>query len=162
MGIVFSLGSYALLPIEKDIVAYTSEGTGLKFYRAPAEEFARLFLSNVTIDNHETKLVKDFLLGVLYHECKWSIPELEELPRCKSTEIVHEAVRKYGHLRSIREGDEIAYMRRHGQDLHEGMRKIMKDLWKKDSFREKSSHASSDRMKDSWKKNNGQEIVVEA
>lgn len=138
--------NYTLIFSYPDIIIHGSIDGNQFAYMDDAEEFARDFFSkDIKLKGHKYERdltnAKKWLFGTLYHERKNSANEVMKITGYRSMSTVYTAIRSSGPLRSRKEGTEIAFQKKHGKSLSEGMKdimdgksdhmkKVMKDIWK--------------------------------
>jgi hypothetical protein len=148
---------YILMFSEPDIIQYRCNNGKPYFCRGQAEEFARNFFSKGVINNdkEDEKMThaKQWMIGILYHKRKNSIPEIKDITGYKSTSTIAGAVKKSGRARSFKKATDMALLKRYGKTMSQFSRDRMRKLWKNDngSYRDKISRATSDALKKYWK-----------
>jgi hypothetical protein len=118
------------------------------FCCAQAEEFARNFFSDKDRRMDDAKI---WLIGILYHERKDSIPELSDLTGY-GHENISNAIRMTGSARSVKEATNIAALKRYGKTVSQLSSERMQKRWDNDdgSYRDKVSDATSKGTQRAW------------
>jgi AraC-like DNA-binding protein len=128
---ILNAQKYTLIFFDPDIILHGFVDGNLCVYQDKAEEFAKSFFSEDIMSkeyNYEKELLKakQWLVGVLYHERGNSITEIKDLTGYKSSSTLQEAIKKFGPLRSNKEGAERAFKKRYGMS----MSAFMVNKWK--------------------------------
>lgn len=155
---ILKMKDYTLIFSEPDLILYGFINKNSCDFMDQAEEFAKSFfsgdiLSKEYMEEKDLTRVKHWLLGVLYHERKNSIPEILELTGYKSSGSTRKIIMKSGSLRSIREGTELAFQRRYGKGMSEVFRDSMRNKWDNidKKTRDRISKSASEGLKKYWK-----------
>jgi hypothetical protein len=96
-----------------------------------AEEFAKSFFSEDIKSSgawaygRNLANAKRWLIGTLYHGNKNSIQEVIKLTGYRGMNSVYTVIRSFGPLRSTKEAEDIAFMKRYGKNMSEAMSDIM-------------------------------------
>jgi hypothetical protein len=146
---------YTLIFSDPDLILYGSIDGNLCVYMDEAEKFARSFFSEgIASDRkHNLARAKYWLVGILYHERKNSIPEIMKVTGYKHERNVAGIIKKFGPTRNRKEATELAFKKRYGKSMSEVMSQRMEDAWKNNKdLRDKISRTTSDGMKRFWQK----------
>jgi|WetSurMetagenome_2_1015567.scaffolds.fasta_scaffold553273_2 hypothetical protein len=137
---------------DKDIVQQRHNGGNPIFYCGQAEEFSRIYFSDAN-NGHKIDEAKVWLLGILYHERKDSLPDIKDITGYKSVGTLSEVIKLSGELRGVREATDLACQKKHGKSLQEYSRERMQKIWDNDdgSFRDKVSSTTSLGMQNVWR-----------
>ena len=152
---VLKTEGYTLIFSDPDLILYGSIDGNLCAYMDEAEKFARNFFSEDTAFNCKRNLARanHWLVGILYHERKNSIPEIMEVTGYKHERNVARIIKEFGSTRNRKEATELAFEKRYGESMSKVMSQRMKSTWKNNkSLRDKISKATSDGMKGFWQK----------
>jgi len=163
---ILTTRDYTLIFSDPDVILYGSIDGNSYAYMDEAEEFAKSFFSkDIMLRRHryeeDLKKAKQWLMGILYHERKNSVPEVMGVTGYKSVNSTYMAIRKFGPLRSIREGAERTFLKRYGESMSEAMSHIMqkksehmKDVMTK-RWRDDKDHSLRDKVRkgrEAWMK----------
>jgi len=150
--------NYTMIFSDPDIILHLPSVDTSFLYMAGAEEFARDFFSGGIISKKYRKekdltKTKYWLVGILYHERKNSVPEVLRVTGYKGLQSTHGIITSFGPARNNVEATKLAFQKKFGKTMPEVFRDGMKKKWDNDkygTFRDKISKTSSDGCKKYW------------